>query len=361
MAGKRNVNLVKFERNNIPVFRVYNYQSEILVHFNELAVKTLKVFKGDMLFIDKNSGMLSIAKASQVQRDYGSQDSEDDDVDYYSPSKDGSESREGIDDKDQKEYAKGEKDKHKGSGDKYIGFSISHADGLNNYYKANTKANLKSGIYEIDTKIHKKKGPNGVDIGWLEYKFIEDIPLYKDVKVSKDTSTSLTDDDQSFVVRDYLDYRGDTKYTITIPDTKESRTLFGLKKGKYLIIDGEKGRFAVGKHRDDPDAFFFQYRAYVINEKENVFVITNIHHSCFEKTGVYSIGKGEFSENKQKFFKYSYNIPRSNAFDNVSKLDDPSFSDIANSELEAGTFKYSSEPMVKVINKRIKIKLKQLC
>jgi hypothetical protein len=126
---QRKINVTKFERNNLPLFRVYNGEGRTEINFNDTAAKMFKINLDDKLAIDYDKKMFTILRKNQELK--------------------------GV-----------------------TTFYFSRAVKPNTYFRSHSKYSLKSGTYEIDSNVIKIS-----NINWVKFKWIEPLHSRKVFKI----------------------------------------------------------------------------------------------------------------------------------------------------------------------------------
>ncbi len=248
---QRKINVTKFERNNIPLFRVYSGRGKTEINFNDAATKMFKIHDDDKLVVDYEKQMFTVLRENQE--------------------------------------LKGERS-----------FYFSRSVKPNIYFRSHTSHKLKSGIYEIDLNVIRV-----ANVNWVKFKWVEPLQSRKtyDIK-TPEKNVSGAKELFNFIVNKY-ETLGDTKYMITVK--LEDGYKIGMRKDKRLVINPELSAIAVAQRPTDLDSDFIPYKSYVIKKQDNVFKIVNIHKKAFKKTGVYTLTSDNKFENNQKFYKFYLN------------------------------------------------------
>lgn len=289
---KRKSNITKFERNNIPFFRVYNGKGRTEIHFNDLAIKQFKINVKDKLLIDLDKQMFSVVH--------------------------------------------GEKET-----DEYKGFYFSQSVKPNVYFRSHSKHNLKSGHYDVDPHLIKIS-----NMSWVKFEW--EAPLLKN-----QTFDINTPEKSKGGVKEVLDFlltsyesqeRKLYAMTIRVEDGKK----IGMANNKFLIIAPEKNMISVAKRQSDPDSNFVEYKAYIIKKQDDVFKIVNIHHKAFNKVGMYTVTAENKHENNQKFFTFYFNKRKTKAENSVQGNRDNKEEILKKRPMEKDSFKYDEDSKVKM-------------
>jgi len=290
---QRKINITKFERNNLPLFRVYSGQGRTEINFNETAAKMFKINLDDKLAVDYDKQMFTILRKNQELKGTTT-------------------------------------------------FYFSRAVKPNTYYRTHSKYKLKSGIYEIDTNVVKIS-----NINWVKFKWIEPLQSRKTFKIkTPEKNVSGAKEVFNFVVNSYKTKRGDKKYMITLK--AEDGYKIGMSKNKRLVIDPDTSSLAVAQRPDDPDSEFVKYKSYVIKKQDDIFKIVNIHEKSFNKTGIYTLIYDNNFENNQKFYKYYINKVETKEENSVKRSRKNKEEILQDRPTEKDSFKYSETPMVKM-------------
>jgi len=289
---QRKINVTKFERNNIPLFRVYSGKGRTEINFNDLAAKTFKINIKDKLIVDYDKQMFTVLRKNQE--------------------------------------LKGEK-----------GFYFSRSVKPNIYFRTHTSHKLRSGIYAIDLNVVRV-----ANVNWVKFKWVEPLQSRKtyDIK-TPEKNVSGAKEIFNFVVNKY-ETLGDTKYMITIK-LKDGYKI-GMRKDKRLVINPELNGLAVAQRPTDLDSDFIPYKSYVIKKQDNVFKIVNIHKKAFKKTGVYTLTADNKFENNQKFFTFYLNKEITKEENSVRRSRKNKEDLLQDRPTEKDSFKYDERPRVKM-------------
>jgi len=289
---QRKINVTKFERNNIPLFRVYNGEGRTEINFNDLAAKMFKVNIKDKLVIDYDKKMFTVLRKNQE--------------------------------------IKGEQS-----------FYFSRSVKPNVYFRTHTQYDLKPGIYEIDLNVVRV-----AKVNWVKFKWVEPLQSRKTYNVkTPEKNVSGAKEIFNFIVNKY-ETLGQTKYMITVK--LEDGYKIGMRKDKRLVINPDDNSIAVAKNPTDLDSDFIQYKSYVIKKQDDVFKIVNIHKKVFNKTGVYTLTANNKLENNQKFYTFYLNKVSTKDENSVRRSRDNKEELLQDRPIEKDSFKYDERPRVKM-------------
>lgn len=289
---KRKSNITKFERNNIPYFRVYNGKGRTEIHFNDLAIKQFKIQEKDKLLIDIEKKMFTVVTGETEIGDFK-------------------------------------------------GFYFSVSVKPNVYFRSHSKHNLKSGHYDIDPHMVRVAGATWVKFEWKA-------PLLKHQTFDINTPEKTKGGVKELFDLMLTSYKsqGRTMFAMTVK--VEDGQKIGMANNKYLIIAPEDSMIAVAQKQSDPDSDFVDYKAYIIKKQDDVFKIVNIHQKTFKKTGVYTITAENKFENNQKFYKFYFNKRRTKTENNIQNSRDNKEEQLQNRPIEKDSFKYDEAAKVKM-------------